>query len=60
VPLWCFRSFVDSVDLRGFSSFSFEGSWVSALCLFVDDLDPSKTEKPPRFDGLWVEFFVLG
>jgi hypothetical protein len=42
---------------------------VSALCLFVDDLlwmismddlDPSNVGKPPQFDGLWVEFFVLG
>jgi hypothetical protein len=33
---------------------------VSALCLFVDDLDLSNAGKPPRFDGLWVEFFVLG
>jgi hypothetical protein len=30
------------------------------LCLFVDDLDPLNARKPPRFDGLWVEFIVLG
>jgi hypothetical protein len=35
-------------------------SWVSALCLFMDDLDHSNVRKPPRFDGLWVEFFVRG
>jgi hypothetical protein len=39
---------------------SLRGSWVSALCLFVDDLDPSNARKPPRFDGLWEEFLVLG
>jgi hypothetical protein len=33
---------------------------VSALCLFVDDLDPSNAEKPPRFVGLLVEFLILG
>jgi hypothetical protein len=33
---------------------------VSALCLFVDDLDPSNVGRPPRFDGLWAEFFVHG
>jgi hypothetical protein len=33
---------------------------VSALCLFVDDLGPSNTRKPPRFDGLWVVFFIRG
>jgi hypothetical protein len=36
------------------------GSWVSVLFLFVDDLDPSNAGKPPRFDGLWAEFFVHG
>jgi hypothetical protein len=33
---------------------------VSVLFLFVDDLDPSNAGKPPRFDGLWAEFFVRG
>jgi hypothetical protein len=33
---------------------------VSALCLFVNDLDPSNAGKPARFDGLSVEFFVVG
>jgi hypothetical protein len=33
---------------------------VSALCLFVDDLEASNARKPHRFDGLWVEFFVRG
>jgi hypothetical protein len=33
---------------------------VSALCLFVDDLDPSNAGKLPQFDGLWVEFLVRG
>jgi hypothetical protein len=33
---------------------------VSALCLFVDDLDPSNAGKPPKFDVLSVEFFVRG
>jgi hypothetical protein len=39
---------------------SLKGSSVSALCLFVDDLDPSNAWKPPRFNDFWVEFFVLG
>jgi hypothetical protein len=33
---------------------------VRTLCLFVDDLDPSNAGKPPRLNGLWVEFFVRG
>jgi hypothetical protein len=37
-----------------FLQISLRGSWVSALCLFVDDLDTFKAGKPPRFDGLWV------
>jgi hypothetical protein len=45
---------------RVFLRISLRGSWVSALCLYVDDLDPSNAGKPPRFDGLWVEFFVHG
>jgi hypothetical protein len=32
---------------------------VSALCLFVDDLDPSIAGKPLRFEGFWLEIFVL-
>jgi hypothetical protein len=45
---------------RVFLWISLRGSWVSALCLFVNDLDPSNVGKPPRFDGLWVEFLILG
>jgi hypothetical protein len=45
---------------RVFLRISLRGSWVSALCLFVDDFDPSNAGKPPQFDGRWVEFFVLG
>jgi hypothetical protein len=45
---------------RIFLQNSLRGSWVSALFLFVDDLNPIKARKPPRFDGLWVEFYVLG
>jgi hypothetical protein len=33
---------------------------VSALCLFVDDLNPSNIGKPLRFDDLWVQFLVHG
>jgi hypothetical protein len=33
---------------------------VSALCLFVDDLDPSNAGNPLRVEGFWLEFFVLG
>jgi hypothetical protein len=38
----------EGVSLR----ISLRGSWVSALCLFVDDLDPSNA----RFGLLFVDF----
>jgi hypothetical protein len=48
VPVWVFSFFglfrgFETVFLR----ICLRGSWVSALCLFVDDLDPSNTRKPP-------------
>jgi hypothetical protein len=45
---------------RVFLRNSLRVSWVSALCLFVDDIVPSNVGKPPRFDGLRVGFFVRG
>jgi hypothetical protein len=36
------------------------GLWESALCLFMDDLDPSNVGKPLRFEGFWLVSFFLG
>jgi hypothetical protein len=33
---------------------SLRGSWVSALCLFVDDLDPSNTGFGLQFVDFWM------
>jgi hypothetical protein len=33
---------------------SLRGSWVSALCLFVDDLDPSNAGFGLRFVDFWM------
>jgi hypothetical protein len=33
---------------------SLRGSWVSALCLFVDDLDPSNAGFGLRFIDFWM------
>jgi hypothetical protein len=30
------------------------GSWVSALCLFLDDLDPSNARFGLRFVDFWM------
>jgi hypothetical protein len=43
------------VDLRVFLfGISLRGSWVSSLCLFVDDLDPSNTGFGLRFVDFWM------
>jgi hypothetical protein len=51
----CFRGFE-----RVFPWISLRETWVDASCIFVDDLVPSNPGKPPRFEGFWSEFFVLG
>jgi hypothetical protein len=40
----------DGVSIR----ISLRGSWVSALCLFVDDLDPSNAGFGLRFVDFWM------
>jgi hypothetical protein len=40
----------EGVSLR----ISLRGSWVSALCLFVDDLDPSNAGFGLRFVDFWM------
>jgi hypothetical protein len=44
-----FRRF-EGVSIR----ISLRGSWLSALCLFVDDLDPSNAGFGLRFVDFWM------
>jgi hypothetical protein len=46
VPFWCFRSSVDSADLRGFSPDFVEGNMSGCFVHFVDDLVRSNSGKP--------------